>query len=110
MTRKRPGKIDKVLAEAKALLSAEYADRLKGIVLFGSYARGDFAEGSDIDILVLLSPLVDPRAERERIFPAICDLSLKHDIVLSVILMDFDAFRTRKTPLILNAGKEGVWI
>ena len=110
MARKRPGKIDKVLAEAKALLSAQYAHRLKGIVLFGSYARGDFTAGSDIDLLVLLSPLADPLAERERIFLAICELSLKHGSVLSIILMDFDALRSRKTPLILNAGKEGVWI
>lgn len=73
MARKRPGKIDKVLAEAKALLSAEYAHRLKGIVLFGSYARGDFTEESDIDLLVLLSHLPDLLVERERIFPAICD-------------------------------------
>jgi len=108
--RKRPGKVDRVLAEAKALLSAQYADRLKGIVLFGSYARGDFAEESDIDLLVLLRPLPDPLEERERIFPAICDLSLKHDVVLSLVLMDLDAFRSRRTPLILNAGKEGVWI
>ena len=76
MARKRPGKVDKVLAEAKALLSAAYADRLKGIVLFGSYARGDFTKESDIDLLVLLSHLPDPLAEDERIFTAICDLSL----------------------------------
>ncbi len=110
MARKRPGKIDRVLAEAKALLSARYAQRLKGIVLFDSYARGDFTEGSDIDLLVLLRPLPDPLAERERLFPAICDLSLEHDVVLSLVLMDFDAFRSRVTPLIVNAGKEGVWI
>ena len=110
MAKKRPRKIDKVIAEAKALLSAEYANRLKGIVLFGSYARGDFTEESDIDLLVLLSHLPDPLAEDERIFPAICDLSLKYDTVLSIVLMDFDAFHFRKTPLILNAGKEGVWI
>ena len=110
MGRKRPGKVDRVLAEAKALLSAQYADRLKGIVLFGSYARGDFAEESDIHLLVLLRPLPDPLEELERIFPAICDLSLKHDVVLSLVLMDLDAFRSRRTPLILNAGKEGVWI
>ncbi len=60
MARKRPGKIVKVLAEAKALLGAQYANRLKGIVLFGSYARGDFTEGPDIDLLVLPRPLPDP--------------------------------------------------
>jgi predicted nucleotidyltransferase len=110
MARKRPQEVDSILAEAKTLLSAQYGHRLKGMVLFGSYARGDFAEGSDIDLLVLLSDLADPIGESEPVFQAICDLSLKHDTVLSVILMDFDAFRTRKTPLIMNARKEGVRI
>lgn len=110
MASKRPQVIDKILAETKTLLCARYARRLKGIILFGSYARGDFTEGSDIDLLVLLSPLPDPVAERARISPAICDLCLKYDVVLSIILMDFDTFRSRKTPLILSAGKEGVWI
>jgi predicted nucleotidyltransferase len=110
MARKRPKKVDQVLAEAKGLLAERFSHRLKGIVLFGSYARGDYTGASDIDLLVLLSPLGDPAAERERIFPAICDLSLKYDTVLSVLLMDFETFRSRKTPLILNAGKEGVWI
>jgi len=110
MTKKQPEKIDKILAEAKTLLRKQYGDRLKGIVLFGSYARGDFSEGSDVDLLALLSSLSDPLAESDPIFPAVCDISLRNDIVLSIILMDFDAFNTRKTPLILNARKEGVWI
>ncbi|HYA43738.1 MAG TPA: nucleotidyltransferase domain-containing protein [Syntrophobacteraceae bacterium] len=110
MTRKRPGKVDDVLAEAKALLSAQFADKLKGIVLFGSYARGDFKEESDIDLLALLSPLGDRRTERKRIFSAVCDLSLKYDVVLSIVLMDYDVFRSRKTPLALNVGREGIWL
>jgi predicted nucleotidyltransferase len=110
MPRKRPRKIDQVLAEAKAMLTAQFSHRLKGIVLFGSYARGDFTTGSDIDLLVLLHPFESPEAERKRIFPAVCDLSLKYDTVLSIVLMDFEIFRSRKTPLILNAGKEGAWI
>ncbi len=110
MARKRPQKVEQALAEAKAILIAQFSRRLKGIVLFGSYARGDFTTGSDIDLLVLLNPLGDPAAERERIFPAVCDLSLKYDTVLSIVLMDFETFRSKKTPLILNAGKEGVWL
>jgi len=102
MARKRPGKVDQLLAEAKALLSDRFGRRLKGIVLFGSYVRGDFTDGSGIDLLVLLSPLPDPLAESERIFPAFFNLSLKYHIVLSIVLMDFDAFRYRRTPIILN--------
>lgn len=107
MARKLPKKIERVLAETKAQLRALYPDRLKDVILFGSYARGDFSEGSDIDLLLLLDQVPDPDAEHDSYFPAICDLSLKYDTVVSVIPMDYETFNSRKTPLILNARKEG---
>jgi uncharacterized protein len=107
MARKLPKKIERVLAETKAQLSALYPHRLKEVILFGSYARGDYTKGSDIDLLLLLDQLADPDIEHDRYFPAICDLSLKHDTVVSVIPMDYEMYRSKKTPLILNAQKEG---
>ena len=106
MARKLPKKIEQVLAETKAQLSALYPHRLMDVILFGSYARGDYTKGSDIDLL-LLDQVVDPGVERDLYFPAICDLSLKYDTVVSVIPMGYETYRSKKTPLILNAQKEG---
>ena len=36
------------------LLSKIYGEYLKTVILYGSYARGDYTENSDIDIMVLL--------------------------------------------------------
>ena len=36
------------------LLSKIYGTHLKTVILYGSYARGDHTEDSDIDIMVLL--------------------------------------------------------
>ncbi|MGV3557571.1 nucleotidyltransferase domain-containing protein [Larkinella arboricola] len=36
------------------IMKRHYGDRLARILLFGSYARGDFHEDSDVDYLVLL--------------------------------------------------------
>ena len=110
MAKKIPKKVQEILVEAKGQLSALYAHRLKGMILFGSYARGDYTKGSDIDLLMLLDGPDDPVAERERYFTAICDLSLKYDTVVSVIPIDYKTYHSRKTPLILNARKEGVRI
>ena len=107
MARKLPKKIERVLTETKAQLSALYPKRLKDIILFGSYARGDYTKGSDIDLLLLLDHVVDSGVEHELYFPVICDLSLKYDTVVSVIPMDYETYHSRKTPLILNARKEG---
>ena len=110
MAKKLPKKVQEILEEAKGQLRALYAQRLKGMILFGSYARGDYAKGSDIDLLMLLEGMDDPDAERERYFTAICELSLKYDTVVSVIPMDYKTYPSRKTPLILNVLREGVTI
>ena len=43
-----------LLKQIKARLAAAYKDRLRGVVLYGSVARGDARPDSDIDVLVLL--------------------------------------------------------
>ena len=55
MAKSFPKKIKKILAETKGQLSSLYAQRLKEVILFGSYARGDYTRGSDIDPERLLS-------------------------------------------------------
>ena len=110
MAKRLPKRVEKILAETKAQLSALYSQRMKDIILFGSYARGDYTKGSDIDLLLLLEGMGDPAAERERYFEAICDLSLKYDTVVSVVPMDYEAILSKKTPFILNARREGVRI
>lgn len=104
---KLPENITNALYDAKQQLNRLFPGQVRDIILFGSYARGDFSYGSDIDLLLLLDPQVADSTDREHYLPAIADLSLKHDTVLSVVPMSIDAFRTKKTPLILNIKKEG---
>jgi predicted nucleotidyltransferase len=108
MRRKLPKKITKILETTKKELSALYPQRLKGIILYGSYARGDYAEGSDVDLLLLLDNMDDPTVEMDRYAPGIYDLSLKYDTVVSVVPLDYESYLSKKTPLILNAQKEGM--
>ena len=45
---------EEILKQVKTRLKAKYGDRLCGIILYGSEARGDAEPDSDIDLLVLL--------------------------------------------------------
>ena len=42
-----------------------YGERLKSVILYGSYARGDFRTDSDIDIMILVD-LTDMEIEKYR--------------------------------------------
>jgi uncharacterized protein len=53
MAERVPKKIRKILAETRRELEIKYARRLKQMILFGSYARGDHSNDSDIDIILL---------------------------------------------------------
>jgi predicted nucleotidyltransferase len=55
--------------------------------VFGSVARGDDSEYSDIDVLVLLAGPVDHAIE-ERVFDAAYDLELEHGVVFGVVVYE----------------------
>lgn len=103
-----PEKVQKIISDIRSELEKIYLHRLKEMILFGSYARGDYVEGSDIDIALLLEELTDSYREREKYFPVICRLSLEYDTVISVVPFDSLEFQAKRTPLILNVQREGV--
>jgi predicted nucleotidyltransferase len=77
------------LEAARAELNARFdIDR---IVLFGSVARGEADEESDVDLLVVLKDRPDHQLEN-RISSMILDINLEHDTNLSALVVDRDAW------------------
>lgn len=101
-------RIRPILEEAKERLQKIYGSRLKGIVLYGSYARGEAVEGSDIDLLVLLDRVANPVRELEKCSRKIHQLDFRYDMVISVVPLGIRQYNIRKSPLILNAKREGI--
>lgn len=100
--------IESILSDVKENLKKIYGRRLKKIILYGSYARGEATEGSDIDIIILLEGMKNSLSERDKFFDAIWQLDLKYDTIISIFPFDENQYRTRKLPIILNAKKEGI--
>ena len=69
---------------ASKLLKEQFP--VKNIVLFGSKARGDDDEESDIDLLVLLERKITWQ-ERKAIIDTLFDIELSYDVVLSPLLV-----------------------
>lgn len=63
--------LNEILNEVRQHLEALYSDKLAGILLYGSQARGDATPESDIDILVTLYDSFDSLTEINRTTPFI---------------------------------------
>lgn len=100
--------IEPILEEVKNSLRKIYGERLKEVILYGSYARGDATEDSDIDIIVLLDEIRDFDAELDTLFEVIGQVDFKYDTLISVLPLEEKQYLTRRMPVILNAKREGI--
>lgn len=85
-----------------------YGKRFRGLLLYGSYARGDFREGSDVDLLLLLEGPVNPSREILHMGDVVWPLSLEYDTVLSVMPVSEEAFDKGDTLFLEAVRKEAV--
>ncbi|RKZ23324.1 nucleotidyltransferase domain-containing protein [bacterium] len=101
-------KIEKVLRRFKEEIHRIYGERLKEIILYGSWARGTATKESDIDLVVILKGRVFPGREIDRMIDVITELGLEYGVLISVYPISERTFRHVKSPLILNVKREGV--
>jgi hypothetical protein len=98
-----------LVEEMKEALGQALKDKMSALILFGSYARGDYSEESDLDFILLLNERIT-REEDEKITEISSRLSLKYDTVISCLDYLKEDFETRTSPLTLNVKKEGIRI
>ncbi|MFH0925929.1 MAG: nucleotidyltransferase domain-containing protein [bacterium] len=98
-----------ILRELKDSLTDFLDNSLLKIVLFGSKARGDYDEQSDIDLAVIVQRLT--REKKRDILDIVADLEIKYLIILSVIVFseeEFNRLKQQERRLVLDIEKEGI--
>jgi len=100
--------IKEILQELKEELRNRYGNKLKNMMLFGSYARGEQRSDSDIDIAIILEDFSHACAEIERTGDIVSSLSLKFDTLISLVPIKEKDWRKRKAALISNIKRDGV--
>lgn len=94
----------------KDRLEDAYGDRLQGVVLYGSEARGEAEPDSDIDLLVLLKGPVQFGKDLRTNIDVLYDLQLEFIRPIHAMPVDVEIFRTGKYAVYRNAQKEGVFV
>ena len=84
---------------------------LKQVILYGSYARGDYTEDSDIDIMVLTT-LTDKEIEQieTEIYDLAFDYLMDYGVDISVVIKNEEQFNywLGALPFYDNVRKEGI--
>ena len=80
------------------------------VILFGSYARGDFKKDSDIDILILLDKEKITHSDAKRIAYPLYDIEFETGKIISPLILSKRKWETKHkiTPFYKNIQKEGV--
>jgi predicted nucleotidyltransferase len=100
--------IQSILKELKIGLQDSYREQLKGLYLYGSYAREDADGESDIDILVILDKVERYSNEIARTSKLVSELSLKYDVTISRVFVSQRDWAEKETPFLLTTRKEAV--
>ena len=86
-----------ILKEAYERFSNMFPNQVRDAYLYGSFARGDYDDESDVDILLTVDVPLEEITEYQKAISVInSDLSLSHNITVSATVkskMLFDQYR-----------------
>ncbi|WP_297550558.1 nucleotidyltransferase domain-containing protein [Thermococcus sp.] len=89
------------LDEFLRVLRKRFDDSIEEVILFGSYARGDYDEESDIDLLII------GEVDFNELMDVVTDILLKYGELISPIVIKPEEFKRRKDSFIKTVMSEG---
>lgn len=104
-----PAPIQAVLEQIKRELIDFYGDRMQRLILFGSYARGDFHAESDIDLMpVLAYENGSAQAEKDYLFNLTYRYFERNYTRISITPVTAENFEKSATFLFMFVHREGI--
>lgn len=100
-----------ILQKMAQIYRSVYGKELVQVILYGSYARGDYGHDSDVDLVAIV------RGERaalqeqlKKVWDKSCELELEYDTILSPTVIPYEEFEKyrKDLPYYRNIAQEGV--
>ena len=105
------GRVDEkilgLVRRVKDFLVARYGNRIRQVILYGSCARGEQTEHSDVDILVIVDDSLKPFEVMDYAGDLTFDIMLETGEFLSVVVLPESIYR-EDSPFTTNVEREGV--
>ena len=102
------GTIQNLLAELKRNAKTLYGKRLRGLYLYGSYARAEQERDSDVDVLIVLDRIDSYGAEINRTGEMTSSLSLQYGVSISRVFVSAEAWHKGQSGFLSNVRKEAI--
>ena len=104
-----PNTLQALLNETTAGLRDIFGEKLDSVILYGSYARGDYRPYSDVDIMLISSlPDKEIRAQNTQISEIVGEMCIEHDVTISVSVRSMDQFKPQSLPYHKSIVTEGI--
>jgi len=97
-----------LLKALRRTLEELYGERLHAVILYGSHARGEAADDSDVDVMVVLDGPVDPWEEIARMAERVYEMQLAFEKLISTYPVSLETYQTSALPVLVNARREGI--
>jgi predicted nucleotidyltransferase len=112
LTAKTEAELKQILDELIKGVIPIFGEKLKRVILFGSYARGDYDEESDIDVMFLIDDdaKILHNKYRKAVREIISDIDFKYSTLLcSVLQNEHDFYEcVNSIPFYKNVKMEGI--
>lgn len=105
--------LNKILSEVRRESERIFGDKLVDVILYGSYARGDYDDESDIDVMVRVDiPQIEFDGKEYELDKLSNKLDLEYDVFISIHVQDNFRFERYKNvlPFYQNVIQEGIFI
>lgn len=97
-----------ILSQVKQIAQKQFGEKLKSVRLYGSYARNEEREDSDIDILIVLDEITAYWKEYDKVSFQIHQIGFEYDRFISINLIEEKKHNSAETKFIRNVQKDSI--
>jgi type I restriction enzyme S subunit len=98
----------RIASELHQYLTHVYGARLKGVYLYGSYARDEATDDSDMDVAVILSGSLNRADEARRVSGLLSEICLRENALISALFISEEEWTKRPLAIHRSVSRDGI--